>query len=111
MDKPQTVKIASLHMNETIISFAHAQPREAAALLCVIQAAYAEFLGKLDPPSETFAETESSIGAKVHKGGAIKASADGELIGCVLYEPKGDFMYFGRLAVLSAWRRGGWRRG
>lgn len=111
MDKPQTVKIASLHMNKTIISFAHAQPNEAAALLRVIQVAYAEFLGKLDPPSGAFLETESSIGAKIYKGGALKASADGELIGCVLYEPKGDFMYFGRLAVLPAWRRGGVAQG
>lgn len=111
MDKLQTVKIASLHMNETIISFAHAQPCEAAALLRVIQAAYAEFLGKLDPPSGAFAETESSIGAKMRKGGAIKAIADDAMIGCVLYEPQGDFMYFGRLAVLPAWRRGGVAQG
>lgn len=111
MDKLQMVKIASLHLNETIISFAHAQPSEAADLLCVIQAAYAEFLGKLDPPSGAFAETEGSIGVKVRKGGAMKASAHGALIGCVLYEPKGDFMYFGRLAVLPAWRQGGVAKG
>jgi GNAT superfamily N-acetyltransferase len=81
----------------------------------VILAAYAEFLGKLDPPSGAFVETEQSIGVKLHKGGAIKAVVDGaagsELIGSVLYEPQGDFMYFGRLAVLPAWRRFGVARG
>lgn len=111
MDKLQTGQMASLPVNGRLVTFAHAQPAEAAALLGVILAAYAEFLGKLDPPSGAFAETASSIKAKVDKGGAIKALADGGIIGCVLYEPKGDFMYFGRLAVLPAWRRGGVAQG
>ena len=111
MDKLQTVKMAPLQVRGRNVTFVHAQLTDAADLLAVIQAAYAEFLGKLDPPSGAFAETESSISAKLRKGGAIKAVADGTLIGGVLYEPKGDFMYFGRLAVLPAWRRSGVAQG
>ena len=111
MDKLQTVKMTPLQVREMHVTLAHAQPTDVADLLGVVQAAYAEFLGKLDPPSGAFAETVSSISAKLHKGGAIKALADKIMIGCVLYEPKGDFMYFGRLAVLPAWRRGGVAQG
>lgn len=115
MDKLAPVKIAPLIVNGQAIRFAHAELADASALLAVILAAYAEFLGKLDPPSAAFAETVPSIRAKLTKGGAITAVIDGaagsERIGCVLYEPKGDFMYFGRLAVLPAWRRFGVARG
>ncbi len=115
MDKLAQVKIAPLVVNGQLIRFVQAEFTDAPALLAVILAAYAEFLGKLDPPSGAFAETEQSIAAKLTKGGAIKAVVDGaagsELIGCVLYEPQGAFMYFGRLAVLPAWRRFGVARG
>lgn len=111
MDKLETGEIAPLQVKGMTVVFTHAQSSDAEALLRVIQAAYVEFWGKLDPPSGAFAETASSIGAKVRNGGAIKALADGALVGCVLYEPKGDFMYFGRLAVLPAWRRGGIAQG
>lgn len=115
MDKRAPVKIAPLMINGQSIRFAQAEFTDAAALLTVILAAYAEFFGKLDPPSGAFAETAASIEGKLHKGGAIKALVDqpvgSALIGCVLYEPQGDFMYFGRLAVLPAWRRCGVARG
>lgn len=119
MDKLAPMKIAPLVVNGQLIRFVQAEFTDAPALLAVILAAYAEFWGKLDPPSGAFAETEPSIGAKLRKGGAIKAVVDGsggsEVIGCVLYEPhdefQGAFMYFGRLAVLPAWRRFGVARG
>lgn len=115
MDKLQAIKIAPLVVNGQSVLFAQAQPTDAAALLALILAAYAEFRDKLDPPSGAFGETEASILAKLHKGGAIKALVDrpngNDLIGCVLYEAKGEFMYFGRLAVLPAWRRFGVARG
>lgn len=115
MDKHAPVEIAPLVVNGQAVRFAQAELSDAAALLTVILAAYAEFFGKLEPPSGAFAETERSIDAKLAKGGAIKAVATGpqgsDLIGCVLYEPQGDFMYFGRLAVLPTWRRFGVARG
>ena len=111
MDKLQAGKMTPLRANDKEVWLTQAQMGDAAELLRVILAAYAEFLGKLEPPSGAFAETESSIQAKLTKGGAIKAVVDGTMIGCVLYEPHPDFMYFGRLAVLPAWRRYGVARG
>lgn len=115
MDKLQRIKIEPLVVNGHVIRFRHAQTTDAAALLAVILAAYAEFRDKLDPPSGAFAETAASIATKLRKGGAIQAVVDRpggtDLIGCVLYEPQGEFMYFGRLAVLPAWRRFGVARG
>ena len=111
MDKLQAAKMAPLRANGREVWLTEAQRDEAAELLRVILAAYAEFLGKLEPPSGAFAETVDTIQAKLTKGGAIKALVDGTMIGCVLYEPHPDFMYFGRLAVLPAWRRYGVARG
>ena len=111
MDKLQAVKMAPLRANDKKVLLTQAESDDAAELLRVILAAYAEFWGKLEPPSGAFGETESSIQAKLTKGGAIKAVVDGAIIGCVLYESHTDFMYFGRLAVLPAWRRYGVARG
>lgn len=98
---------ATLWIKGQPVVLAPAQVEEAAALLQVIRAAYAEFADKLDPPSGAFAETVESIGAKLRKGGAIHALYGEERVGCVLYEPRQGYMYFGRLAVLPAWRSGG----
>lgn len=116
MDKLQAGMVASLLAKRLLVNrrevlLAQAQPADAAALLRVIVAAYAEFLDKLDPPSGAFAETESSIQEKLNKGGAIKALAGMEMVGCVLYEVRPAYMYFGRLAVLPAWRRFGVAQG
>ncbi len=80
-------------------------------LFSVILRAYAEFWGKLTPRSGTFAETAESIAAKVQKGGAVKALVGEEIVGTVIYEPRPEFMYFGRLAVLPTWRSRGIARG
>lgn len=111
MNKRLVEKTEPLIANGQAVFFTHAHTTDAANVLQVILGAYAEFRGKLEPPSGAFAESEKSIQAKLDKGGAIKASANRELIGCVIYEPQGDFMYFGRLAVLPAWRRFGVARG
>lgn len=116
MDKLQTGTVASLQAKRLLVNrkevlLAQAQPADVAALLCVIRAAYAEFFDKLDPPSGALGETENSIQEKLKKGGAIKALADTEMIGCVLYEVRPAYMYFGRLAVLPAWRRFGVAQG
>jgi GNAT superfamily N-acetyltransferase len=111
MDKLQPDQMPLLHANDSEVWLTQATISDAAELLQVILAAYAEFLGKLEPPSGAFAETASSIQAKLTKGGAIKALVNGALIGCVLYEPRADFLYFGRLAVLPAWRRYGVAKG
>jgi GNAT superfamily N-acetyltransferase len=107
----------------TAIDYCAATPTDAPLLLSVLLRAYAEFWGTLDPPSGTFIESAASIDVKIQKGGAIKAVAarsiagvvgeeavgeeavGEEVVGVVLYEPRDDYMYFGRLAVLPDWRR------
>ncbi|MCA9324704.1 GNAT family N-acetyltransferase, partial [Candidatus Saccharibacteria bacterium] len=69
--------------------------------------AFEEFKGKLDPPSGAHLETPEKIAAKMTKGGALLAYADGEIAGCVLYYPEESALYLGRLAVLPAFRQHG----
>lgn len=76
-------------------------------LLTVIQTAYAEYNGKLDPPSGARNESIAQLAQKLHEGYALKAVLAGEVVGCVFYENRGDRVYFGRLAVLPAYRRQG----
>ncbi|MEZ4675736.1 MAG: GNAT family N-acetyltransferase [Caldilineaceae bacterium] len=109
MDKLSIVQNMSLQTDE--ITFVEAAPDDAPLLLSIILRAYAEFWGKLNPRSGAFAETAESIDAKLQKGGAIKALVGTEAVGTVLYEPQNAFMYFGRLAVLPAWRGAGIAKG
>jgi GrpB-like predicted nucleotidyltransferase (UPF0157 family)/GNAT superfamily N-acetyltransferase len=80
---------------------------DAPVLFALLQAAYAEYEGKLDPPSGTFKESVASLAKKMTTGHATLASLDGQAVGCVFYEERLDSVYFGRLAVLPAYRRQG----
>ena len=110
MNKPQ-IQENMLSSRDRSIHYIEAVPDDAPLLLSVILRAYAEFWGKLNPRSGTFAETAESIAAKLQNGGAIKAIAGDEMVGTVIYEPRSTFMYFGRLAVLPAWRGKGIAKG
>lgn len=109
MNKLQPIQITDSSL-ETIV-YRQAATDEAPLLFSVILRAYAEFWGKLNPRSGTFAESAESIAAKLDKGGAITAWSGGDMVGAVIYEPRPDFMYFGRLAVLPAWRGRGIAKG
>ncbi|HEU5015563.1 MAG TPA: GNAT family N-acetyltransferase [Roseiflexaceae bacterium] len=74
------------------------------AALEVIRTAFAEHEGVLDPPSSVTRETLDSFRARMGAGRLLVAEADGQTVGCVLCRPEEDFVYFGRLAVLPAWR-------
>ena len=106
MDKRAAQEITELTASNHV-AFVEASSSDAPLLLSVILRAFAEFWEKLEPPSGVFAETAQSIYAKFDKGGAIKAQVGDVLVGCVIYERRPDFMYFGRLSVLPAWRRQG----
>lgn len=106
MDKRAAQEMTELPAHKRV-TFVEASSSDAPLLLSVILRAFAEFWEILEPPSGVFAETAQSIYAKFDKGGAIKAQVGDELVGCVLYERRPDFMYFGRLAVLPQWRRKG----
>ena len=73
----------------------------------VIHAGFDQYRGQLDPPSGAHNETIETIRAKLNRGGAGLAIVDGQIIGCVLFEPEDDHIYLGRLAVLPAYRQNG----
>ncbi|MDA0270037.1 MAG: GNAT family N-acetyltransferase [Chloroflexi bacterium] len=85
-----------------------AAPADAAALAALIVAAFEEYRGWLVPPSAALAETPATIEAQLTGShGAVLAEVDGVAAGCVLFNPQGLDLYFGRLSVLPAYRRTG----
>jgi predicted N-acetyltransferase YhbS len=80
---------------------------DAAAIQGVIHAAFAEYRGKLEPPSGAHNETVATVREKLAAGRALLASAGGDAVGCVFYEPEADHIYLYRLAVVPAYRRRG----
>jgi ribosomal protein S18 acetylase RimI-like enzyme len=72
-------------------------------------AAWEEYRGRLEPPSGVFGETVADVEAAIAHGGAVVAYLDGEAAGCCRYvAPEGTgYLYFGTLAVVPRFRRGG----
>jgi GNAT superfamily N-acetyltransferase len=77
------------------------------AALAVLHTAFEEYQGRLDPPSRVHRETVESLAGAMAAGRLILAELDATLVGCVLYHAELDHIYFGRLAVLPAYRRRG----
>ncbi len=73
----------------------------------LIRDGFAEYEGKLDPPSGAHFETPEKVRAKMEQGGAIMAFVDETCAGAVLFYPEDGFLYLGRLAVLSDYRTQG----
>jgi ribosomal protein S18 acetylase RimI-like enzyme len=76
-------------------------------VLAVLQAAFAEYRGRLDPPSGVHQETVESLRAQMTSACIVLALLDDTVVGCVLYRPENDHVYLGRLAVLPAYRNRG----
>src|SRR5688500_3261811 len=74
------------------------------AVLAVTAAAYREYAGRLQPDAGALHETVEAVERYLHAGGVIVAQAGGAVVGAVRYEPREDFVYLGRLAVLPGWR-------
>jgi predicted N-acetyltransferase YhbS len=73
------------------------------ALLAVIRAAFAQYRGRIDPPSSAEHKTVEIVRAELAQADAVVAEADGRIVGCVFYRPVtndwGTSMYIDRLAV------------
>jgi ribosomal protein S18 acetylase RimI-like enzyme len=78
---------------------------QAPLLLAILRAAFAEYRGRLDPPSGVEGETVESIRQKLRAGCAVLAFLGDEPAGCVFYRPEVDHVYLGRLAVIPGRRR------
>lgn len=81
-----------------------AAPEEAAAIVAVVHAAFAEYRGRLRPESAALSETAEMVAGQITAHGGFVAEADGRIVGAVLYKVKPDAIYFGRLAVPPAMR-------
>lgn len=80
-----------------------------AALLCrLAHESFAEYEGRLSPPSAAMHETAESIERELRNDTiALVATSDDTPVGCVLARPKGRHLYFGRLSVVPSLRRKG----
>jgi ribosomal protein S18 acetylase RimI-like enzyme len=76
-------------------------------IVAIIHAAFKEYDGAIDPPSGAHKETGEHIRQKLTTDRAALASIADQTVACVLYRDEGDHMYFGRLAVLPAYRSRG----
>ncbi len=85
-----------------------AAPADARLVLDLIQAAFAEYRGRLKPESGAYGETPEGLAAQlVGRRGALIAERGGVAVGCVLFRDEGEDLYFGRLSVLPDHRRAG----
>ncbi len=86
------------------------------ALVAIVQGAFHEYLGKLDPPSGAHAESPASMLRLLRTEHVLlaesKAQGRVEAVGCVFFAPNERRappgvreVYLHRLAVLPAWRR------
>jgi GNAT superfamily N-acetyltransferase len=65
----------------------------------LILAAFAYMETRIDPPSSALRLTAQSMKADADKGALLLAERDGDLVGCVFAQTKGDALYIGKLAV------------
>lgn len=82
-----------------------ASAHEAAAVLRIIQSAYAEFQDKLDPPSGAHRETETTIRKLFDSERCLIAGWGEEVAGCTFYRIGERDTYLHRLAVVPKHRR------
>jgi GrpB-like predicted nucleotidyltransferase (UPF0157 family)/GNAT superfamily N-acetyltransferase len=82
-----------------------ASAQDAAAVLHIIHAAYAEFQDKLDPPSGATAETEATIRGLFDSECCVLAGWGNEVAGCTFYRIGERDTYLHRLAVVPGHRR------
>jgi len=80
---------------------------EAETILGLMQAAFAEYEGVLDPPSGARTETAETVRHRLLKGGAVLADAGGEPAGFAFFELQDGLLYLGRLSVPPTFRNKG----
>ena len=89
------------------ISLRAATENDIPTIVALIHAAFKEYDGALDPPSGAHKESAENIRHKLTTERAVLALLGDQAVACVFYRDEGDYMYFGRLAVLPAYRNRG----
>jgi predicted N-acetyltransferase YhbS len=90
-------------MPESSFTFRQAGPEDAAALMEVINDAFAVELKYFSKPRIDLA----GVGEMLQKGTFILAESGGRLAGCVYTELRGEKGYFGLLSVATAFQKRG----
>ncbi|MDZ4730143.1 MAG: GNAT family N-acetyltransferase [Xanthomonadales bacterium] len=84
---------------------------DAPQVRALMLAGFEQFKTVLDPPSSAFWETDDDVAAAIERDGAAIAGLGETAVGSVRFEPEGEWLYIGRLAVLPAARRCGVAQG
>ncbi|MFN8449742.1 MAG: GNAT family N-acetyltransferase [Anaerolineae bacterium] len=77
---------------------------EAPLVYDIMQRAFAEYLGVLDPPSGVHSESLDDVIVALDQGGAILAWIGSEAVGSARYAFREDSCYIGRVSVLPQYR-------
>ncbi len=88
----------------TQITVRTATADDASTIVTIMHAAFLEYQGVLDPPSGVHNEGVETVHTKMERAQWFIAFADERAVGCVMAEPRDEYMYLGRLAVLPAQR-------
>ncbi|MGK9164757.1 GNAT family N-acetyltransferase [Inquilinus limosus] len=81
---------------------------EIAAVAALIRGAFAEHVGRLDPPPGAVRETAESIAALLGREQGLVAEAGGAAVGCLFLQRRdGGDIYVGRVAVAPEYRHVG----
>lgn len=70
----------------------------------IMQAAFSEYDGLLNPPPVCLTETVDDVAAAIRKGGALLAWIDGKAVGSARYDIHGGAFHVGRVSVLPTHR-------
>lgn len=73
-------------------------------MLSIMQAAFEEYRGRLDPPSGALRETIDDVRAAIGGGGAFLAFSGDMAVGSARFRLAPGYAYAGRVAVLPAYR-------
>ena len=79
------------------------QAAEAEPVAVLIRTAFAAIAVPLDPAPSALRVTAADVAAQLQAGGGAVWDVDG-VRGCVLWKPKGEGLYLGRLAVQPGWQ-------
>jgi ribosomal protein S18 acetylase RimI-like enzyme len=81
-----------------------AAPSDAPLVHRIMQEAFEEYRGVLEPPSSTHEETVEDVRRAFATGGAVLAWQGEEAVGSARFQPRPEYLYVGRVSVLPAWR-------
>ncbi len=87
-----------------MIQVRKAKEGELGLVMQIMQAAFEEYRGNLEPPSGALTETLDDVRGSAARGGAVLAFHDGVAVGSARYELRGDHVYTWRLSVLPSAR-------